>query len=109
MKLISSNPLPLYNEYNQALLKSLSVGSAKELDENGRSKLSKLLEYFSGKEDSPFNGSKAVIEGKNLNVRTGPGTENPISFQFKGGEIVFILDRDSLTETIAGKRSYNFV
>ncbi|EMN82435.1 SH3 domain-containing protein [Leptospira interrogans] len=104
VKLISSNPLPLYNEYNQALLKSLSVGSAKELDENGRSKLSKLLEYFSGKEDSPFNGSKAVIEGKNLNVRTGPGTENPISFQFKGGEIIFILDRDSRTETIAGKR-----
>ncbi|MBM9576993.1 SH3 domain-containing protein [Leptospira sp. 201903070] len=103
-KLISSNPLPLYNEYNQALLKSLASGSAKELDENGRAKLSKLLEYFSGREDSPFSASKAEIEGKNLNVRTGPGTENPIAFQFKGGETVFILDRDSRTETIAGKR-----
>lgn len=105
-KLISSNPLPLYNEYNQALLKSLSAGSARELDENGRNKLLKLLEYFSGKEDSPFNGSKAKIEGKNLNVRTGPGTENPIAFQFKGGEVVFILDRDTRSETIAGKRGY---
>ncbi|AXR69622.1 SH3 domain-containing protein [Leptospira mayottensis] len=104
LKLISSNPLPLYNEYNQALLKSLSAGSARELDENGRNKLLKLLEYFSGKEDSPFNGSKAKIEGKNLNVRTGPGTENPIAFQFKGGELVFILDRDTISETIAGKR-----
>lgn len=104
LKLISSNPLPLYNEYNQALLKSLSAGSARELDENGRNKLLKLLEYFSGKEDSPFNGSKAKIEGKNLNVRTGPGTENPIAFQFKGGELVFILDRDTRSETIAGKR-----
>lgn len=35
-KLISSNPLPLPNEYNQALLKSLSAGSARELDENGK-------------------------------------------------------------------------
>ncbi|EMY77194.1 SH3 domain protein [Leptospira weilii serovar Ranarum str. ICFT] len=104
LKLISSNPLPLYNEYNQALLKSLSAGSARELDENGRSKLSKLLEYFSGREDSPFNGGKAEIEGKNLNVRTGPGTENPIAFQFTGGETVFILDRDLRTETIAGKK-----
>lgn len=103
-KLISSNPLPLYNEYNQALLKSLSAGSARELDESGRSKLARLLEYFSGREDSPFSGGKAEIEGKNLNVRTGPGTENPIAFQFKGGETVFILDRDSRTETIAGKR-----
>ncbi|MGJ4751573.1 SH3 domain-containing protein [Leptospira kmetyi] len=103
-KLISSNPLPLYNEYNQALLKSLSAGSAKELDESGRTKLARLLEYFSGREDSPFSGGKAEIEGKNLNVRTGPGTENPIAFQFKGGETVFILDRDSRTETIAGKR-----
>ncbi|RHX87344.1 SH3 domain-containing protein [Leptospira stimsonii] len=103
-KLISSNPLPLYNEYNQALLKSLASGSARELDETGRTKLSKLLEYFSGREDSPFSASKAEIEGKNLNVRTGPGTENPIAFQFKGGETVFILDRDSRTETIAGKR-----
>ncbi|PJZ57915.1 SH3 domain-containing protein [Leptospira barantonii] len=103
-KLISSNPLPLYNEYNQALLKSLSAGSAKELDETGRTKLARLLEYFSGREDSPFSGGKAKIEGKNLNVRTGPGTENPIAFQFKGGETVFILDRDSRTETIAGKR-----
>ncbi|MBW0433884.1 SH3 domain-containing protein [Leptospira yasudae] len=109
-KLVSSNPLPLYNEYNLALLKSLSAGSAKELDENGRSKLARLLEYFSGREDSPFSGGKAEIEGKNLNVRTGPGTENPIAFQFKGGETVFILDRDSRTETIAGKRgSWNQV
>ncbi|EMY13813.1 SH3 domain protein [Leptospira weilii str. Ecochallenge] len=106
LKLISSNPLPLYNEYNQALLKSLSAGSARELDENGRNKLLKLLEYFSGREDSPFYGSKAIIEGKNLNVRTGPGTENPIAFQFKGGEIVFILDRDTRSETIAGKRGH---
>ncbi|XDD49255.1 SH3 domain-containing protein [Leptospira sp. WS92.C1] len=104
IKLISSNPLPHYHEYNQALLKSLASGSAKELDESGRSKLSRLLEYFSGREDSPFSSSKAEIEGKNLNVRTGPGTENPIAFQFKGGEIVFILDRDSRTETISGKR-----
>lgn len=103
-KLIGSNPLPLYDEYNQALLKSLAAGSAKELDDDGRGKLARLLEYFSGREDSPFNASKAVIEGKNLNVRTGPGTENPIAFQFKGGETVFILDRDSRTETIAGKR-----
>ncbi|MDI7215357.1 SH3 domain-containing protein [Leptospira santarosai] len=103
-KLISSNPLPLPNEYNQALLKSLSAGSARELDENGKNKLLKLLEYFSGKEDSPFSGGKAEIEGKNLNVRTGPGTENPIAFQFKGGETVFVLDRDSRIETIAGKR-----
>ncbi|EMN90951.1 SH3 domain-containing protein [Leptospira weilii] len=106
LKLISSNPLPLYNEYNQALLKSLSAGSARELDENGRNKLLKLLEYFSGREDSPFYGSKAITEGKNLNVRTGPGTENPIAFQFKGGEIVFILDRDTRSETIAGKRGH---
>ncbi|TGK31670.1 hypothetical protein EHQ12_03600 [Leptospira gomenensis] len=103
-KLLGSNPLPLYKEYNQAILKSLAAGSAKELDDNGRNKLARLLEYFSGREDSPFNASKAIVEGKNLNVRTGPGTENPIAFQFKGGETVFVLDRDSRTETIAGKR-----
>lgn len=64
------------------------------------------LNYLVSFENNPFTDGLFHVEGSQINLRLGPGKENPDLGKANSGDLAYCFEKDYREEVIAGKSSH---
>ncbi|MBP9889936.1 MAG: SH3 domain-containing protein [Leptospiraceae bacterium] len=100
--ILEIDPRPYLVEFKTIWLESMKLGIPNNLNEEDKSKFIQTLHFLSTKEETDLKSHFFVTDGTNVNLRSGPGTEN-ITIGKLTQEDVFQIDADYNTTTIGKK------
>ncbi|MBE7412317.1 MAG: SH3 domain-containing protein [Leptospiraceae bacterium] len=102
-ELLYMDPRPFTKEFVSAIFDYLKYNSISVFSIEKKEKLINLLHYFASMEETDFKNRILVSKGENINLRSGPGTENPNIGKLKSNEFLFVIDSDLRSSVILGK------
>ncbi|MBP7283303.1 MAG: SH3 domain-containing protein [Leptospiraceae bacterium] len=100
--ILEMDPRLFLSEFKTVWIESMKLSIPANLNESGREKFLYVLHYLASKEETDLKNIFFITEGKNINLRSGPGTENTTIAKLNNEE-VFQIDSDYNTTTIGGK------
>lgn len=89
-------------EFKTIWIEAMKLGIPASLTNESRDKFIKILHFLASKEETDLKKYFFVTEGTNVNLRSGPGTENANLEKLNKDE-VFQIDSDFNTTTIGNK------
>ncbi len=101
--LLAQDPRLLPKEFSAVISEYLKYNSISLTSRYSKEKTYDFIHYFAGIEETDFKNKILFSKGENINLRSGPGIENPNVAKLKSGEFLFIIDKDLKNSTIAGK------
>ena len=100
--ILDMDPRLHISEFKIIWIESLKLALPSNLGESGREKFYQILHYLASKEETDLKNIFYQTEGTNVNLRSGPGTENANVGKLNK-ETVIQIDTDYNTTTIGGK------
>ena len=74
--ILEMDPRLFLSEFKTVWIESMKLSIPSNLNEPGREKFLYILHYLASKEETDLKNIFFITEGKNINLRSGPGTEN---------------------------------
>lgn len=100
--ILEIDPRSYLQEFKTICIESMKLGLPANLNETDKEKFMNLLHFLASKEETNLKTHYFITEGTNVNLRSGPGTEN-ITVGKLNKEEVFQIDSDFNTTTIGNK------
>ncbi|PJZ45546.1 hypothetical protein [Leptospira brenneri] len=101
LKLILEDPRGMEDSFSRALANLLSF-PFEPIGEIESEFLLQSLHFLANTSNTVLYHQTAIVRGKNVNLRSGPGRENSEVGKISEPELTFCLEEDSGTETIVG-------
>lgn len=102
IEILKIDPGLFPDEFPKVILSSFKANIISSLPDEEREKFINLIHYISTKDTNDFSRRFSIVDGTNVNIRSGPGTENMVVDHLTE-ESVFQIDSDYNTITLAGK------
>jgi hypothetical protein len=100
--ILEIDPRLFLQEFKLIWLESMKLGLPGSLNEESKDKFIKVLHFLASKDETDLKNHFFITEGTNVNLRSGPGTENANIGKLNKEE-VFQIDADYNTTTISNK------
>ncbi len=100
--ILKIDPRLFLQEFKAIWIESMKLGLPASLNEEAKDKFVKVLHFLASKEETDLKNHFFITEGTNVNLRSGPGTENANIGKLSKEE-VFQIDADYNTTTISNK------
>lgn len=102
LDILEIDPRLFLQEFKAIWIESMKHGLPAGLNEDAKDKFVKVLHFLASKEETDLKNHFFITEGTNVNLRSGPGTENANIGKLNKEE-VFQIDADYNTTTISNK------
>jgi hypothetical protein len=100
--ILEIDPRLFLQEFKTIWIEAMKLGIPSSLSSESKEKFIKILHFLASKEETDLKKFFFVTEGTNVNLRSGPGTENANLEKLNKDE-VFQIDSDFNTTTIGNK------
>ena len=102
MDILEIDPRLFLQEFKAVWIESMKLGIISSLSDEAKDKFIQTLHFLASKEETDLKNHFFITEGTNVNLRSGPGTENANIGKLNDEE-VFQIDSDYNTTSIGTK------